>query len=366
MSRRYPMNFEAPNFGDKDSVNGHLRRTGINPNRWYMIAKASDVKERLLGREIWKQRVVVFRTLTGDIRAFEDRCAHRGVRLSHGRIVDGNIECLYHGWRFDAGGRCVHIPHLASKPTLPECGVRSFPVMERHGFVWIYPGNPEGAHTNLPTAMTEWDDFNQIHSVARLTCRAHFSYLVENLMDMYHGNLHAQYQVWTAQALREVLQTDNQVTAKYDATTYYRVKDLSSILELFIPWLRKLHAAPLTVTYDYPNWRSTLGDDFKIFCLICPVHERLTDAYLIHYTSLERFAALNGLHPAVRRLIKGALNNVARRLLQNLVRQDVLMIEEEQAAFDENPFRQPFEVNRTILRVQQLIRRQAADGAGAD
>jgi len=360
------MNFAGPiSRIDKDSLTGHLRRAGINPNCWYMIAKSSEIKECLLGREIWRQPVVLFRTATGEIRALEDSCAHRMVRLSHGRIVDGSIECIYHGWRFDAAGRCVHIPHLASKPTLPDCGVRTFPVMERHGFVWIYPGDPGSADGVSPTAMTEWDDLNEIHSVARLTCRAHFSYLVENLMDMYHGRLHAQYQVWTAQALREVLQTENQVTAKYDATTYYRVKNLSSILELFIPWLRKLHAAPLTVTYDYPNWRSALGDDFKIFCLICPVNERLTDAYLIHYTSLGKFAALNDLHPAVRRLIKSALNNVARRLLQNLVRQDVLMIEEEQAAFDKNPLRQPFEVNRTILRVQQLIHRQAANAACA-
>ncbi len=208
-------------------------------------------------------------------------------------------------------------------------------------------------------AMSEWDDLNEIHSIARLTCRAHFSYLVENLMDMYHGRLHARYQVWIANALREVVQTDDQVTATYDATTYYRVTDLGSVLQLFIPWLRRMHTAPLTVTYDYPNWRATLGEDFKIFCLICPVNERLTDAYLIHYTSLAKFAGLQKAPPSVRRLIKGALNNVARRLLRNLIRQDVVMIEEEQAAFDENSARQPFEVNRTIRRVQQLIRRRA-------
>jgi hypothetical protein len=182
-------------------------------------------------------------------------------------------------------------------------------------------------------------------------------------MDMYHGRLHAQYQVWTAEALREVEQTDDQVTARYDATTYYRLRNLGSVLQLFVPWLRRLHAAPLTVTYDYPNWRATLGDDFKIFCLICPVNERLTEAYLIHYTSLAKFAALQKAPFAIRRLIKRALNNVARRLLKNLVRQDVVMIEEEQAAFDEDPQRQPFEVNRTIRRVQQLIRRQAGGAA---
>jgi hypothetical protein len=103
-----------------------------------------------------------------------------------------------------------------------------------------------------------------------------------------------------------------------------------------------------------------LGDDFKIYCLICPVNERLTDAYLIHYTSLGKFGALNDLPIAVRRFLRRALSNVARKLLTHLVRQDVLMIEEEQRAFDENPLRQPFEVNRTIHRVQQLVRRQAA------
>lgn len=345
---------------DNNLLNGHIRRAGINPNCWYMIAKSSELGEGPVRREIWNQPVVLYRTRQGELCALEDRCAHRLVRLSHGRVQDEKIECAYHGWQFNSAGQCVHIPHLGAKTSLPNCRVKSFPIVEKYGFVWIFPGDPQLSRVVAPMAMSEWDDLNEIPSVARLTCRAHFSYLIENLMDMYHGSLHAQYQVWTAEALQEVLQSENQVTATYQATTYYRVKDLWSILHLFIPPLRKLHAAPLTVTYDYPNWKSTLGEDFKIFCLICPVNERLTDAYLIHYTSIGKFKALNDLPLAIRRLVRRALSNVARKLLANLVRQDVLMIEEEQQAFDENPLRQPVEVNRTILRVQQLVRLQAA------
>jgi phenylpropionate dioxygenase-like ring-hydroxylating dioxygenase large terminal subunit len=357
------MNLEDPRLHrDEESSTGQLRRAPINPDCWYAIAKSSEIKDRPVGRAIWKRRVVLFR-IDGAIRALEDRCAHRLVRLSHGRIIKGAIECAYHGWRFDSAGRCVHIPHLADKPSLPECGVKPFPVIEKYGFVWIYPGDPAGAESVAPTSMKEWDDLNEVHSIARLTCRAHFSYLAENLMDMYHGSLHARYQVWTATALREVSQEENQVSAKYNATTCYRVKNLGSVLQLFIPWLRRLHTAPLTVIYDYPNWRASLGDDFKIFCLIRPVNERLTDAYLIHYTSLAKFAALQKAPAAVRRLLKCMLNNIARGLLQNLIRQDVVMIEEEQAAFDENPEREPFEVNRTIRRVQQLILRRAGGAA---
>jgi phenylpropionate dioxygenase-like ring-hydroxylating dioxygenase large terminal subunit len=166
------MNLEnTPKRVDSDSMPNHLRRAGINPNRWYMIAKSSDVADSLVAREIWQKPVVLFRS-AGIIRALEDRCPHRLVRLSHGRIIDGGIECAYHGWRFDADGRCTYIPHLAAKPVLPDCAVRSFPVIERDGFVWIYPGDSRGAAGTAPMAMSEWDDVNEIRSVARLSCRA--------------------------------------------------------------------------------------------------------------------------------------------------------------------------------------------------
>ena len=340
---------------------GPIRRAGINPNCWYMIAKSSEIQQRPVQREIWNQPVVFFRTQNGELQALEDRCAHRLVKLSHGRVIGDKIECAYHGWHFNGAGQCVHIPHLASKTKLPNCQVKSFPVTERHGFVWIFPGDPVLSVSASPTKMNEWDDLNEISSFVRFTCRAHFSYLIENLMDMYHGSLHEQYQVWTAQSLKEVVELENQVSASYEATTYYQVKNLGSILQLFIPPLRRQYSTPLTVTYEYPNWKSALGEDFKIYCLICPVNERLTDAYLIHYTSLAKFKGLNDLPLAVRRVIKRALSNVAKKLLTNLVRQDTLMIEQEQAAFDQDPLRQPFEVNRAIHRVQQLIRRQAVN-----
>jgi renierapurpurin 18,18'-hydroxylase len=345
----------------REHFSGHVRRAGINSNCWYMIAKSSEIQQQPVKREIWNQSVVLFRTGHGELHALEDRCAHRLVRLSHGQVIDDRIECAYHGWQFNGTGRCVHIPHLASKTTLPNCQVKSFPLVEKYGFVWIFPGNSAARATVSPMEMNEWDDLNEISSFVKFTCRAHFSYLIENLMDMYHGSLHAQYQVWSAQSLKEVVEAENQVSATYEAMTYYQVKDLGSILQLFIPSLRRLHSTSLTVTYEYPNWKSALGEDFKIYCLICPVNERLTDAYLIHYTSLAKFKGLNDAPLPVRRLLKRALSNVAKKLLANLVRQDVLMIEEEQAAFDQDPLRQPFEVNRAIRRVQQLVRRQAVN-----
>jgi branched-subunit amino acid ABC-type transport system permease component len=70
-----------------------------------MIAMSSEIQQRPVRREIWKQPVVLFRTRQGEMRALEDRCAHRLVRLSRGRVKDDKIECAYHGWQFNGATR---------------------------------------------------------------------------------------------------------------------------------------------------------------------------------------------------------------------------------------------------------------------
>lgn len=341
--------------------NGHLRHAGINPNHWYVIAQSSEIGKSPIGRMIWNQSVVLFRDPKGKLHALEDRCAHRLVKLSHGTLVEGGIECAYHGWRYNSSGQCIHIPDLSPK-SLPNCRVKSFPLLEQDGFVWIFPGDPGLASEMKPMHMREWEDLNYISSVARFSCRAHFSFVIENLMDMFHGNLHAKYQVFRAETLQEVLRDQDTVTANYRATTFYRGADLWSIFQLFFASLRKSYSAPLTVAYEYPHWKAVLGSDFKLHCLFCPVNEQLTVAYLIHHASLEKFTVLNGAPVKVRQTIKRVLTNVAKPLLRNLARQDTVMIEEEQLSFEENPDRHPFEVNSALHHVQQLIRDQAVAG----
>jgi hypothetical protein len=116
------------------------------------------------------------------------------------------------------------------------------------------------------------------------------------------------------------------------------------------------------VSYVYPHWVSTLGSDFKIYCLVCPVSETATRAYLIHFTSLNAFWRLHKLPVWFRRFIKDRCFGAAQKLLDGLVRQDVLMIEEEQQAFLQNSERKSYELNRALASVQKLIRSQAENG----
>jgi renierapurpurin 18,18'-hydroxylase len=125
--------------------------------------------------------------------------------------------------------------------------------------------------------------------------------------------------------------------------------------------LRRLHPEPLNVSYVYPHWVSTLGQDFKIYCLLCPINETETKAYLIHFTSLNAFWRLHKLPVKFRRFVKESLFGSAQKLLDGLIRQDVKMIEEEQQAYLHNPKIKSYELNRTLVSVQKLMRSQIAN-----
>lgn len=341
-----------------------LRQLGINPNHWYVVAQSTEVTTTPSNCHLWETPIVLYRDRQGQIQALEDRCPHRQVKLSHGVVVGDAIECAYHGWQFNSEGACVHVPYLAENQQLPTCRIRHFPVREQDGFIWLFPGAVALADTTPLLGVPEWDHLNYIGSVAVIDCQAHFSFLIENLMDMYHGHLHDNYQAWASAKLDHIETSDRHVHAHYQAQSYYRIDKIWSVSQLFFPALRRLHPEPLDVRYLYPHWTSTLGQDFKIYCLLCPISPTRTRAYLVHFTSLNAFPRLHQLPIAVRRFFKTSLSGTARGLLEGLIRQDVLMIEEEQQAVERGDSPRNYELNPALLQVQRLIQRQATGTTG--
>ncbi|MBD2040462.1 aromatic ring-hydroxylating oxygenase subunit alpha [Microcoleus sp. FACHB-672] len=336
-----------------------IRQLEINPNHWYIVALSREIKTQPIGITLWNQPIVLFRDNTGTIHALEDRCPHRHVKLSHGRIINNHLECAYHGWQFKSNGECATVPYLAQNQKLPTCKIRRYPLKEQNGFIWLFPGEESIAEKVSPLDIPEWEHLNYIATVSIINCNAHYSFLIENLMDMYHGHLHQDWQAWTAAVLENIEENENSVIAHYQAQSYYKIDRIWSISQLFIPALRRLHPEPLDVSYIYPHWVSTLGQDFKIYCLLCPISETATRAYLIHFTSLNAFWRLHKLPVAFRRLVKDSLFGSAQKLLDGLVRQDVQMIEEEQQAHLSNPERRSYELNPALVSVQRLMQNQA-------
>lgn len=107
---------------------------------WIPVAVSDQVTaDKPMGIALADQGLVLFRDKTQRICALEDRCPHRRVPLSLGKVIDGNLRCAYHGWTFEGqGGQCVKIPNLAETEKLsPQLRADAFVVREEGGFVYL-------------------------------------------------------------------------------------------------------------------------------------------------------------------------------------------------------------------------------------
>jgi len=157
---------------------------------WYLGAWSHEVSERPLRRTLFDTAVALYRSGAGQVRAVEDRCAHRFARLSGGRVVGDALECPYHGLRFGPDGKCTHNPF---SPVIPQqARVRAFPVIENDGFIWFWPGEPRLAR-ETPVPDYRFIKQKPTFELLRLYNKLEADFLlgIDNLMELSHaGFLH--------------------------------------------------------------------------------------------------------------------------------------------------------------------------------
>src|SRR5215213_5090985 len=117
-------------------------------NCWYVAAWDHELIDgRLLARTILEKPVLLYKGDSGRVVALDNRCCHRGAKLSNGRMEGDDIRCMYHGLKFDPGGRCIQIP---GQDNIPKgLGVKSYPVVERQHLIWIWMGEPAKADPTM-------------------------------------------------------------------------------------------------------------------------------------------------------------------------------------------------------------------------
>ena len=122
-------------------------------NVWYVAAWDDEIGRQPLARRLLNEPVVLYRGSDGGPIALEDRCCHRHLPLHKGEIEGDNIQCGYHGLTFDRHGQCISIPGQTTVP--PGAQVRSYPVVERDRWIWIWMGDPKRADT-APIPAFHW------------------------------------------------------------------------------------------------------------------------------------------------------------------------------------------------------------------
>ena len=157
-------------------------------NAWYVAAWPEEIGRTLLHRQITGEHVVLFRQENGVAVALRDQCPHRFAPLSMGTLIGDRIECKYHGLQFDGSGRCALNPH-APGTVPPTMATHAYPLVERHGLVWIWMGESVRAKADaIP-------DLAYLQDAARFrTVRNYFNLpygvelMFDNLMDLSHAD----------------------------------------------------------------------------------------------------------------------------------------------------------------------------------
>src|SRR5262245_40095835 len=101
-----------PPFAEARNTRERARTAGLHPDHWYAVEYDARVPVgRVVEVKFWGRSIAVFRGADGKLRALEDRCAHRHVKLSIGQVAGCSLTCAYHGWSYDGEGHLLEVPH---------------------------------------------------------------------------------------------------------------------------------------------------------------------------------------------------------------------------------------------------------------
>lgn len=159
------------------------------PKMWYIVLAGREVpKHKPLGAMRLGKKLVFWRDSQGKVTCQEDRCCHRGVQLSIGQVIGDCIECPFHGFQFQADGACSLIPSNGKAAKVPKSfRVKTYPVEEAHGWIWMYNGLPEEGETvpPLPDYFETVDD-SFAQSDLQDEWPVHYTRSIENQIDVTH------------------------------------------------------------------------------------------------------------------------------------------------------------------------------------
>ncbi len=264
-------------------------------NQWYVVLESNEVKTQPVGVTRLGEKMVFWRDSGGAVHAAVDRCPHRGVALSVGKIKDGHLQCPFHGFEFDPAGKCVLIPANGRNGIIPNAiRLNTYPTYEAHGLIWLWWGSPAPEELTEPEFFDNLDD-SFYYGSAHDPWEAHYSRVIENQLDVVHlPFIHAR----TIGRGNRTLVDGPCVEWKGDKMLYTYVfnrKDDGT------PPRKPSELSPKASTavhleFIFPNlWQNYISENVRILAAFVPVDEEHTLLYLRFYQNFMRLPVLGSL-----------------------------------------------------------------------
>lgn len=160
---------------------------------WFPVAQTRQLGKQPLAVALLGEPLVLFRDADGQVALLRDRCPHRFIPLSLGRVEAGQIRCAYHGWTFDGSGRCTDVPSLPRDRKIPRVCVPRYAVRTVDGTIWATlaeqpyePAPPGWLDAALPGTVRAVDiECDYVRILENLLDNAHAAFVHKNLLRSY-------------------------------------------------------------------------------------------------------------------------------------------------------------------------------------
>jgi phenylpropionate dioxygenase-like ring-hydroxylating dioxygenase large terminal subunit len=265
------------------------------PNQWYALMESKQIKTRPVGVTRMGEKLVFWRDDSDQVSCLRDRCPHRGIELSKGMVIDGHIQCPFHGFEFDASGRAVYIPANGRDAAVPKAfRAHSYPTYEAHGLIWIWWGEDPPDELAPPRFFDNIDE-SFTYKTYYDPWKAHYSRVIENQLDVVHVPFIHHNSI--GRGGRTVVDGPGIEWVDEDMFYVYAYNRVDNGTpprrpdEVSIP-----HPSGFRLEFLFPNlWQNRISDDVRVLAAFAPVDDEHTLLYLRFYQKFLRLPVLRDL-----------------------------------------------------------------------
>lgn len=235
------------------------------------------------------EKLVLWRS-KGTIGCLKDRCIHRGAALSGGKTIDSDLQCPFHGLRYDSTGKVTMIPaNGKSKPVPNYFKADSYLVREEHGLIWIWWGSPREDYPPIPW----FDDIGENFSFKTVKQRwtTHYSRAIENQLDVAHLPFVHSNSIGRG---NRTLVNGPYTTFYNGAITVYPDNEVDEDQTPKKPIEMSSPPGRYYIQFKFPNvWQNRISDDNRVVVSFTPIDGENTMMYLRSYWKTKSVPGLN-------------------------------------------------------------------------
>lgn len=302
-------------------------------NQWYVILESKEVKNKPIGVTRLNKKLVLWRDDKGKLNCIADKCIHRGAALCKGKVINGNIECPFHGFQYDGSGKCVVIPaNGKNTPVSPQFKAEHYEVKEMYGYIWLFYGDSKMATAEIPFFRDIDNTFTYDTTTDHWS--VHYSRVIENQLDVVHVPFIHKTTIGRGNKTLingpvTTVDQDNTITIKV-----FNGVDLGE--EPKKPEELDAVERKQKLLFKYPNiWQNYINDNIRVVIAFVPIDDENTKLYLRFYQRIIRVPGISHVFNKIGSVANYIIENQDKRIvITQLPKKSGLVIGEKLIAGD--------------------------------